>query len=381
MPKVKITKTAIDEAAYPDKGQVFLWDTELKGFGVCISRSSKTFIVQRDVAGISKRITIGRYGVFTPDQARKLAIKNIFLMTQGVNPNEEKKERRRKSLTLDELAEEFLKARSTMKPRTKKDYRYCLDSYLADWLHKPVTDITAEKFQRRYFYIGENNGKTCANNVRRILSAMINYGIAAHGLFDKNPVRIIAETKCAYPNNRRRTYIKPHQLAAWWEAVHEDENDTCRDFLLLVLFTGLRRNEACRLRWSDLDFTDRTLTVPETKNGEALTLPLSDYLYDLLQRRWKRYGNYKFVFPGSGKSGHLEEPKKAAQRVKDMTGIVFTIHDLRRTFITIAESLDISMYALKRLINHKITNDITGGYVPQTWRIHALLNNGAVDRI
>ncbi|MBK7362180.1 MAG: DUF4102 domain-containing protein [Micavibrio sp.] len=185
MPKVKITKTAIDEAAYPDKGQVFLWDTELKGFGVCISRSSKTFIVQRDVAGISKRITIGRYGVFTPDQARKLAIKNIFLMTQGVNPNEEKKERRKKSLTLDELAEEFLKARSTMKPRTKKDYRYCLDSYLADWLHKPVTDITAEKFQRRYFYIGENNGKTCANNVRRILSAMINYGMAAHGLFDK----------------------------------------------------------------------------------------------------------------------------------------------------------------------------------------------------
>ncbi|MBK7362181.1 MAG: tyrosine-type recombinase/integrase [Micavibrio sp.] len=117
------------------------------------------------------------------------------------------------------------------------------------------------------------------------------------------------------------------------------------------------------MRWSDIDFTDRTLTVPETKNGEDLTLPLSDYLYDLLQTRRKRYGNYKFVFPGSGKSGHLEEPKKAARRVKDMTGIVFTIHDLRRTFITIAESLDISMYALKRLINHKITNDITGGYI------------------
>lgn len=363
MPTGKITKTAIDEIPYPRQGQVFLWDRDLKGFGVCISRFSKTFIVQRDVNGTSKRITIGRYGVFTPDQARKAAMQNLYLMAQGINPNEEKKQRRRKVMTLDELAEDFFKARSNIKPRTKKDYRYCLDAYLADWLGKPVSDITPEKFRQRYFYIGENNGKTCANNVRRILGAIINYGIAAHGLFDKNPVRIIAETKSAYPNQRRRTYIKPHQLPAWWKAVHAEENDTCRDYLLLVLLTGLRRNEAAGLRWQDIDFNDRTLTIPETKNGEALTLPLSDYLFDLLYERARRYGNYEFVFPGSGQSGHLQEPKKAVKRVKERSGVNFTIHDLRRTFITIAESLDISMYALKRLINHKITNDITGGYI------------------
>jgi hypothetical protein len=90
-------------------------------------------------------------------------------MSQGINPNEERKEQRKKSLTLDELAKEYFKARNTMKPRTKKDYQYCLDLYLFDWVNKPVTDITADKFQKRYFYIGENHGKTVANNVRRIL--------------------------------------------------------------------------------------------------------------------------------------------------------------------------------------------------------------------
>ena len=49
--------------------------------------------------------------------------------------------------------------------------------------------------------------------------------------------------------------------------------------------------------------------------------------------------------------------------VTKASGIHFTVHDLRRTFITIAEGLDILAYALKRLMNHKINGDITAGYI------------------
>ena len=256
---------------------------------------------------------------------------------------------------------EFLKIRS-LKERTRNDYKYNLQHYLSDWLDKPVTDITEEKFMERYFHIGENNGKTVANNVRRILGAMLNFGIAAHKIFDRNPVRIIAETKSAYPQKRRRTYIKPHQFPTLWKAIHDEDNDTARDFLLLVLFTGLRKSEACALRWENVDLKDKTLTILETKNNETLVLPLSDFLYDMLSWRHKTYGG-EWVFPGEGKSGHLQEPKKALHRVTKKTGIKFTIHDLRRTYISVAESLDISMFALKRLLNHKITGDVTGGYI------------------
>jgi len=132
--------------------------------------------------------------------------------------------------------------------------------------------------------------------------------------------------------------------------------------LLLVLFTGLRRNEAARLKWSEVDFKDKTLIVPDPKNSVPHILPLSNYLYDLLQSRHEKSGS-EYVFSGTGKLGYIIEPRKQVNIVKEASGVSFMIHDLRRTFITIAESLDISMYAVKRLLNHKMNNDVTAGYI------------------
>ena len=71
----------------------------------------------------------------------------------------------------------------------------------------------------------------------------------------------------------------------------------------------------------------------------------------------------EYVFAGEGKAGYLIEPLRHVQRVIKMSGVSFTLQDLRRTFITIAESIDTSAYALKRLVNHKMTNDVTAGYI------------------
>lgn len=65
----------------------------------------------------------------------------------------------------------------------------------------------------------------------------------------------------------------------------------------------------------------------------------------------------------SGKDGYIIEPRKQMAKVIEATGIQFTVHDLRRTFITIAESLDIPAYALKRLLNHKMSGDVTAAYI------------------
>ncbi len=70
-----------------------------------------------------------------------------------------------------------------------------------------------------------------------------------------------------------------------------------------------------------------------------------------------------YVFPGTGAAGHIVEPRKQMAKVTQLTDIQFTVHDLRRTLITIAESLDIPAYALKRLLNHRMTNDVTAGYI------------------
>ena len=124
----------------------------------------------------------------------------------------------------------------------------------------------------------------------------------------------------------------------------------------------MRKSEVLSLQWGNISFGDQSLRIEKTKNGDPLTLPLSDYLCDLLK---KRTNNSIWVFPSIGKSGHLVEPNKAVKQVCEVSGVEFIMHDLRRTFLTIAESLDIPAYALKRLVNHRIS-DVTAGYIQIT---------------
>ncbi|MBW7911300.1 MAG: tyrosine-type recombinase/integrase [Alphaproteobacteria bacterium] len=236
--------------------------------------------------------------------------------------------------------------------------------HVADWLDKPVTNITEDKMVKRYTLIGETRGQTVANCVRRVLSAMLGYAMVAHKLFDKNPVRIIAETKSAYPEKRRDGHLKPHQLKPWYEAVNSLPNRTYRDYLLLVLFTGLRRTEALSLRWSQIDFSDKSLKIIQTKNGDPLTLPMSDFVYELLMQRRELVPGSLYVFPTSSGKGYLADPKKAIAAVSTASGVSFQLHDLRRSFASIASSLDISVYSIKAMLNHRSNSgDITSSYV------------------
>ncbi len=136
--------------------------------------------------------------------------------------------------------------------------------------------------------------------------------------------------------------------------------ETARDYLHFTLLTGLRKGESCRLMWRDVDFEDKTITIRETKNKEIHILPLSDFLLALLARRHNQKGSV-YVFPSDSKHGHFTDPKSAVNRVVDLSNIQFCMHDLRRTFITTAESLDMPVYALKRLLM-LITPTMTGPF-------------------
>ena len=107
----------------------------------------------------------------------------------------------------------------------------------------------------------------------------------------------------------------------------------------------------------------------DPKNREPLTLPLPDYLFGILERRIKKLGGYKYVFPGFDRRGglltdtHLKEPRAQVANVVEASKVKFTLHDLRRHFITLAESLDLSSFCIKRLVNHSMGSDVTSGYV------------------
>jgi hypothetical protein len=99
-----------------------------------------------------------------------------------------------------------------------------------------------------------------------------------------------------------------------------------------------------------------------TKNRKPFDLPMTTVVRDLLVPR-RALGNAQWVFPANSGSGHIEEPKFAFDQVRQATGITVSAHDLQRTFVTVAESTDISPIALKGLVNHAVGGDVTGGYV------------------
>ncbi len=363
MPQLRLNKRNIDDVQHPASGQVFYLDDQIRGFGLRVGSRSKTFFAEAQVNRRTVRVTIGPYGPISPERARKLALQALGDMAEGKNPNADRKAKRAAEITLEEAFDAFFEGRPSLSANTIPNYKRSLRLYLSEWRKRPLAEVTRQMVLARHRRLGEKHGEVTANCVMRHLRSVYNYTSAsAEGVLPANPVEILSQARAWNTERRRRTVIPMHALPRWFAAVATDTEDA-RDFLRIALFTGMRRSEVASLRWEHVDLVGETLTVPRTKNGDPLVLPLSWYLCDLLIGRRQALPAAEWVFPGRGKTGHLTEMKTFADRVAKASGVPFTLHDLRRTFVTIAESLDIPAYALKRLLNHRIDTDVTGGYI------------------
>lgn len=371
---VKLTKTVIDKLPTPVTGQHLIRDRDLKGFGLRVTTSgAKAFILEKRISGRVRRLTLGRYGELTCEQARKLAQKTLGQIAMGGDPAAEKQRTRVQGTTLAQAFAAFLKARKTLKPKTCYEYGRFFAVAFPDWQKKPLMAITKTMVAKRHRDLGETRGEAYANGSLRFLRSVFNFAAASyedgtgHALIPENPVSVLSQTRAWYRSERRRTVIKVYELPVWYRAVNalrsgNGNGADVADYLELLLFTGLRKSEALKLKWDDVDLRAGTLTVADPKNHEPLVLPLSDHLHALLTRRQYQAVN-DYVFPGRDGMSYLVEPKRQIAHVIATSGVSFTLHDLRRTFITVAESLDIQFYTIKRLINHKMTNDVTAGYI------------------
>lgn len=372
-PSVKITKILVDGIPIPKSGYNLLWDSAIKGFGVRVTASGvKSFILQYRSAGKSRRVTLGRYGPLTAESARKQAKIHLGEVAAGQDPVVVKVAREIKTATLRDVFLAYLETRN-LKPSTINDMKIAFQG-LNDWMDHPLLAITREMVARRHKKLGEKS-EARANLTFRYLRAVFNFAAGRYTdakgmpLITDNPVRRLSDTRAWYRVARRQTVIKPHQLKPWMNEVLSLRDrsvnytfETVSDFLMLVILTGLRRGEAETLRWEHVDFEGRTLTVLDTKNHENHTLPISDYIFEILQRRRTKATN-EYVFTASHGKGYLREPRKAMLQVIAKSGVSFTVHDLRRTFATVAESLDVPSYAVKALLNHKMSADVTAAYI------------------
>ena len=362
MPELRLTKSSVEALPFERSGQVLYRDTTLPGFGVRVGRRSKTYFVEAQVERRTVRTSIGRADVYTTDIARKKAVHLLANMYDGRNPNDERRHEAAANITLARAFDDFFENRRSLAASSRDSYARTLRVYFAAWAKKPIRSITRQMVLRKHQQLTNDRGPYTANAAMRHLRSVYNFVASTQDGLPENPVHILTQARTWNREKRRQTVITAHDLPAWWEAVMNECPDA-KDFLLVALFTAMRRNEVAQLRWTHIDLENRKLHIPNTKNGDPLELPLSDFLIELFQRRRAESDSDTWVFPGTGRTGHVVEVKSFVGRVVEASGVEFTMHDLRRTFITIAESLDIPHYALKRLLNHRSNGDVTGGYI------------------
>lgn len=359
------------------------WESDTRKFK---GRPDKCYVIRykRHGRGISETVGWESGGVTAQYCAnlRGQIVTNIKL-GQGFHSLQEKRQREESrkaakkclNVTLRQAFNEFLNIRK-LKERTVKDYNRSMSVAFDDWKDRPVVDITRHMVGKRHEKLGKEQGAAQANQHMRFLRALLNFVAGFHEdseggpLLKHNPVQRLSQTRAWYPVERKQTIIKSHQLPNWFKAVSELENQTVRDYLLLLLFTGLRKEEALKIKISQIDLKGRSYEVIDPKNKQSLTLPISNYLLKVIAKRVKHLKKHKYLFPGANNKNqldnpdtHLKEPKRGVATVIKQSKVKFTLHDIRRHFATIAESLDFSGYAIKRLINHSVGCDVTGGYI------------------
>jgi integrase len=370
MPQIRLTEKSIAKMKAPDPSgrQVLHWDDTLRGFAVLCSgvSNSKTYIAQRDLPnGRARRVTVGAVNELALDKARDRAADILDDLRRGNDP----KKKKTVNATLRATLDAYLAARKDLRPASIKAYRVGVERYLAAWLDWPLHSITSEMVEDRHRAIAAEIGKgeryqgtTSANCAMRALRVVWNFAADRTPDLPPNPVRRLRRQWYAEP--RRERMVRAEDMPKFYKAVCALPNHVARDHILLMLFTGLRLSESASLRWDDIDLTQRIIRLPatSTKAKRKLDLPMSDFARDLLVAR-RAIGNAGFVFPGPGKAGHITDASHPLKAVAETTGIKVSAHDLRRTFITVAESADISPLALKALVNHSMGSDVTAGYV------------------
>jgi len=179
----KLTKTVVDRISLTTSGQSFYWDSDLAGFGLRVGTNTKSYFAEARVKGRTVRYTIGKHGVFTPEQARKEAREKLLLMAKGINPNDAKAKSKAKGVTLEEAFRDFLEARKNLKPRTIYDYRRFMGmlperagskrkaAFFEDWRRKPLAEITKEMVAAKHRKLGQKS-EAQANLAMRFLRAI-----------------------------------------------------------------------------------------------------------------------------------------------------------------------------------------------------------------
>lgn len=345
----KITKRSVDAAAPTDK-EFFLWDDELKGFGLRVYPSGrKMYLAQFRAGGRLRRVNIGLHGAVTPDLARTEAMKHLSQVRLGADPAGDR-DRRKASPTMKEFGQRFLDEHvaSHCKPSTQAEYKRSVELFINPKLgsHR-IIDITRADVVEMHQSMKATPYQ--ANRTLGVLSIMFTvahtWGVRTDGV---NPCWKVKR----YKEVKRERYLTPDELARLGKVLRETNAEREAAFCIqLLLLTGCRLSEIQKLKWEYVDLDAGLLRLPDSKSGAKL-VAIGQAVVEVFKNIPKVKDN-PYVIAGTIEGQHLTDMQKPWRRLRKRAGLDdLRIHDLRHSFASDALQLGEDLTMIGRLLGH-----------------------------
>ena len=352
----KVSKSTVNGLEPGDRDK-FLWDEDLRGFGVKITpRGRIVYLAQYRMGGRNsptRRVTIAEHGKLTPMEAR-IEARKILGKASLKEDVAEARSALRKQITVAELADRYLDEHVAHqnKPSTQAEVRRIVKHRIKPKLGKlKIHELTRARIKEWHHGIRETPYE--ANRALAYLSKMMS--LAAHDwdLLPGNPCIGLKR----FPEHKRERFLSEEELSILGGALKQAEQDgivpnTFASALRLLSFTGCRMSEILNLCWEDLQDDGSAICLADAKTGPRI-VPLAGVAQQIFDRI-ERSGQYVFPAIGGDRPMTRHTFHRYWTRVKTLSGLTgIRPHDLRHTAGTYAAQAGFNAFNVRDFLGHR----------------------------
>jgi integrase len=354
-----LTAKAI-EALKPEAGTYRVPDARAKGLAVRVAAGSgKTWDLAYRVKGAGKvrRVSLGRVGDVSLEEARERAHQLTSAARQGrdlLAEEEETRKAKASEITVEELIKRYVKRRVAGRLRTAKEIESRLRRALADVLTRKVSEVRRRDLRELFDAAADDGYEREAEKRRQCVGTMFRWGLS-QDLVESDPT---AGLKAYDPGRPRDRVLSPEEMQALWRWLEEGSlKPATADILRMQLLTGARCGEIAGMRAEEVDSTEWLWTLPaaRSKNGKDRVTPLIGLAREIVKGRLSGARARKPLFPSeTGKPMSSGLAGRALWFRRDKLPIAhFATHDLRRTVATHMAKLGVSLDIVAAVIGHE----------------------------
>jgi integrase len=351
MPRIKLTKSAIDALPTP-KSDVVYWDAVSPGFGIKVTpKGRKVFVVLYRTGGAGSKLrkyTIGPHGRVTLHQARVAAQKVFAAKLAGRDPAAEKREAKRRIVAdrVEDLLEAFIAQRLSQNRSAAEISRLLRREVGKPWAGRSIHEIGKRDVVEVISAIEQRGAPAAANKTLKSIKTFLRWCVG-RAILDQSPAegvplpaREVARDRVLNDQELGQVILAARKIGGSYRGIVE-----------LLALTGQRREEVARLQWEELDLAQRIWTLPRTrtKNAKLHVVHLSEQSMAVL-RRLDRRGPYVFSPVGNKPFQTFSKAKRLLDQLSGVTG--WRLHDLRRTCVSGMARLGVAPHVADKILNH-----------------------------